>query len=152
MLALADRGGSAGGPLPVTVGDSGGDVGAVDAAAVDGLAGVVAATDLHGVDPQQLLSSRQVWQDVAHALMNINKQLPLYKGIKEGDEVGRYHSWIVSREAFPSELEITATDDNGYIMGLQHKTYDVQGVQFHPESVLTPCGERILKNWIEERR
>lgn len=63
-------------------------------------------------------------------------------------EVGRYHSWVVNKENFPDALEITAEDDNGMIMGLQHKTYDVQGVQFHPESVLTPMGEAILKNWL----
>ncbi|HWH63115.1 MAG TPA: aminodeoxychorismate/anthranilate synthase component II, partial [Ginsengibacter sp.] len=55
-------------------------------------------------------------------------------------EVGRYHSWIVNRDNFPKELEITAEDENGLIMALRHKTYDVQGVQFHPESVLTPNG------------
>lgn len=64
-------------------------------------------------------------------------------------EVGRYHSWIVSDEGFPGELEITARDENNYIMALQHKRYDVQGVQFHPESVLTPDGERILRNWLK---
>jgi anthranilate synthase component 2 len=64
-------------------------------------------------------------------------------------EVGRYHSWVISDENFPEDLEITATDDNGYIMALQHKTYDVQGVQFHPESILTPDGERIMRNWLQ---
>ena len=63
-------------------------------------------------------------------------------------EVGRYHSWVVSRENFPAELEITAEDETGMIMGLQHQTYDVQGVQFHPESVLTPMGEDIMRNWL----
>jgi anthranilate synthase component II len=63
-------------------------------------------------------------------------------------EVGRYHSWVVNKQNFPDVLEITSEDDNGMIMGLQHKTYDVQGVQFHPESVLTPMGEAILKNWL----
>ena len=63
-------------------------------------------------------------------------------------EVGRYHSWIVSNENFPAELEITAEDENGYIMALRHKTYDVQGVQFHPESVLTPLGEKMMRNWL----
>ncbi|MFM2363119.1 MAG: hypothetical protein RLZZ316_2021 [Bacteroidota bacterium] len=63
-------------------------------------------------------------------------------------EVGRYHSWVVSKENLPQTLEITAEDESGMIMGLQHKTYDVQGVQFHPESVLTPMGEAILKNWL----
>jgi anthranilate synthase component 2 len=65
-------------------------------------------------------------------------------------EVGRYHSWIVSKENFPAELEITAEDENGYIMALRHKTFDVQGVQFHPESVLTPMGEQMMKNWLKK--
>ncbi len=64
-------------------------------------------------------------------------------------EVGRYHSWIISDDNFPAELEVTARDDNNYIMALQHKKYDVQGVQFHPESVLTPMGETILRNWLK---
>lgn len=72
----------------------------------------------------------------------------LYEGLPEEFDVGRYHSWIVSEENFPEELEVTAVDENGYIMGLQHKVYDVQGVQFHPESVLTPLGEKVLRNWL----
>jgi anthranilate synthase component 2 len=73
----------------------------------------------------------------------------LFKGLPGRIEVGRYHSWIVSDEQFPEELEVTARDANGYIMALQHKEYDVQGVQFHPESVLTPDGETILRNWLK---
>jgi anthranilate synthase component II len=73
----------------------------------------------------------------------------LFKGLPDEVMVGRYHSWIVAEEGFPEELEITARDDNGYIMALQHKIYDVQGVQFHPESVLTPQGEVILRNWLK---
>src|SRR5665647_324061 len=65
-------------------------------------------------------------------------------------EVGRYHSWIVSKENFPPVLEITAEDKNGYIMALRHKTFDVQGVQFHPESVLTPMGELMMRNWLKQ--
>ena len=72
----------------------------------------------------------------------------LFAGLPQKISVGRYHSWIVSEEDFPGELKITAKDDNGYIMGLQHKKFDVQGVQFHPESILTPDGEKILRNWI----
>lgn len=75
---------------------------------------------------------------------------PLFKGLPEEIEAGRYHSWVVAKEGFPNDLEITAEDDNGYIMALQHKTYDVQGVQFHPESVLTPQGEVILQNWLKQ--
>jgi len=70
------------------------------------------------------------------------------EGLPEKILVGRYHSWVVSDENFPAELEITARDENNYIMGLQHKKYDVQGVQFHPESVLTPDGEHIMRNWL----
>lgn len=73
----------------------------------------------------------------------------LFKGLPAEIEVGRYHSWIVSEEDFPGELQITARDENNYIMALQHKTFDVQGVQFHPESVLTPKGEDIMKNWLK---
>lgn len=73
----------------------------------------------------------------------------LFNGMPDEFEAGRYHSWVVSEENFPDELEITARDDNNYIMALQHKTYDVQGVQFHPESVLTPRGEEIMKNWLK---
>ncbi len=79
---------------------------------------------------------------------NSKVKSPLFSGLPERFDVGRYHSWVVSDQNFPEELEITAVDDNGYIMGLQHKTYDVQGVQFHPESVLTPDGEKILRNWL----
>ncbi|MBV9987827.1 MAG: aminodeoxychorismate/anthranilate synthase component II [Chitinophagaceae bacterium] len=74
----------------------------------------------------------------------------LFEGLPETLEVGRYHSWVVDAEGFPGELEITARDENGYVMGLQHSRYDIQGVQFHPESVLTPDGEAIMKNWLKK--
>jgi anthranilate synthase component 2 len=73
----------------------------------------------------------------------------LFSGLPDRIEVGRYHSWIVSDENFPADLEVTARDENDYIMALQHKKFDVQGVQFHPESVLTPMGEDILRNWLK---
>jgi len=73
----------------------------------------------------------------------------LFEGLPGNITIGRYHSWIVSDKNFPKELEITARDENDYIMGLQHKTYDVQGLQFHPESVLTPDGEKIMRNWLK---
>jgi anthranilate synthase component 2 len=73
----------------------------------------------------------------------------LFEDLPSEFEVGRYHSWIVSEENFPGELTITARDENNYIMALQHKQYDVQGVQFHPESVLTPLGEQIVRNWLK---
>ncbi|MDA3614905.1 anthranilate synthase component II [Polluticaenibacter yanchengensis] len=73
---------------------------------------------------------------------------PLFQGLPQTIEVGRYHSWVVDTDNFPQELEITAYSEEGYIMALQHKKYDIQGVQFHPESVLTPQGEAIIRNWI----
>src|SRR3984885_14585569 len=77
-----------------------------------------------------------------------NSKAPLFRGLENTIEVGRYHSWIIADEGFPEELEVTAREEHGYIMALQHKKYDVQGVQFHPESVLTPDGEKILQNWL----
>lgn len=74
----------------------------------------------------------------------------LFKGLPDEIEVGRYHSWIIGDDNFPDELEVMARDEQGYIMALQHKTFDVQGVQFHPESVLTPDGEKILRNWLKK--
>jgi len=62
--------------------------------------------------------------------------------------VGRYHSWVIDKVGFPEELEVIAEDNNGYIMALQHKQYDIKGVQFHPESVLTPDGEKMVRNWV----
>jgi anthranilate synthase component 2 len=72
----------------------------------------------------------------------------LFAGLPAELEVGRYHSWIVSDENFPSELEVTARDKRGYIMAMRHKELDVQGVQFHPESILTPDGAAIMRNWL----
>jgi len=95
-----------------------------------------------------LVNLETVYHGVALPLKNIDKQNILFKGIQDDVEVGRYHSWIISEENFPAELSITARDENGYIMALQHKKYDVQGVQFHPESILTPCGEQVIRNWL----
>ena len=73
----------------------------------------------------------------------------LFKGLPDQLEVGRYHSWAAEKSTLPACLTITAEDEEGMIMALQHKTYDVRGVQFHPESVLTPDGEKMLRNWLE---
>jgi len=90
----------------------------------------------------------KVYHGVATKINILNEAAHILKGLGKEVEVGRYHSWIVAKENFPSELEITAVDDNGYVMALQHKTFDVQGVQFHPESVLTLDGEKMLRNWL----
>jgi anthranilate synthase component 2 len=76
----------------------------------------------------------------------------LFRGLPSRINVGRYHSWVVSGDGFPGSLEITAVDDNGQVMALRHKQYDVRGVQFHPESILTPEGMRMLENWVGKGR
>ena len=97
-----------------------------------------------------LTNLSKVYHGVATPIKILNTKAVILKGLGDSIEVGRYHSWIISNDNFPAELEVTAVDDNGYIMALQHKTYDVQGVQFHPESVLTPDGETMLRNWLEK--
>jgi anthranilate synthase component 2 len=100
------------------------------------------SSPFHGIaTPIQLVVERS----------NVNLQVnSLFEGMPSEFIVGRYHSWVVSDQNFPTELSITATEANGFIMALEHKNYDVQGVQFHPESVLTPTGETILKNWLKK--
>ena len=73
---------------------------------------------------------------------------PLFKGIAPDFEVGRYHSWVVSKENFPDCLEITAVSDEGQVMALRHRTMEIHGIQFHPESVLTPEGRIIIQNFL----
>lgn len=72
----------------------------------------------------------------------------IFRGLPEEILVGRYHSWVVDREGFPDELAITAISPEGQIMALKHRQYDIHGIQFHPESVLTPEGKTIVKNWL----
>jgi anthranilate synthase component 2 len=74
----------------------------------------------------------------------------LFEGLPNTFNVGRYHSWVVNEKDLPSELIITSKDDDGYIMSLEHTTYDVKGVQYHPESVLTPDGAKIIANWLKK--
>ncbi len=95
-----------------------------------------------------LVNLDTVYHGVAMPVTIFPGQAGILKGLKETEEVGRYHSWIVEKASLPSSLEITAVDENGFIMAMQHKNFDVQGVQFHPESVLTPCGEQIMRNWL----
>ena len=72
----------------------------------------------------------------------------IFQGLPDRITMGRYHSWVVSRENFPACLEITAISDEGRVMALRHREYDIHGIQFHPESVLTPDGATIIRNWL----
>lgn len=98
----------------------------------------------------KLTNLSEVFHGIATDAIKTDVASPLFEGLSERFDVGRYHSWVVDKEGFPEVLEITAVDDEGFIMGLQHKEYDVQGVQFHPESILTPEGEKILRNWLNK--
>lgn len=89
--------------------------------------------------------------DVFHGVAtpcNIVTDDYIFEGMTSPIEVGRYHSWVVDVESIPSCLEATSLSDEGYIMSLRHRDYDIRGIQFHPESVLTPQGRQILSNWI----
>lgn len=88
-----------------------------------------------------------VYHGIATTIKLVVDDEILFKGLDTSFEVGRYHSWVVSNN-LPEQLEATSFDENGQIMSLRHKTYDVKGVQFHPESVLTPNGKKMLENWI----
>jgi anthranilate synthase component 2 len=90
-------------------------------------------------------------QEVFHGIATpVHVAVPdiLLSGLGDTFSAGRYHSWSVSREGLPSSLEIIAADGAGRIMALRHREYDVYGLQFHPESILTPSGEMIMNNWI----
>lgn len=80
--------------------------------------------------------------------VDILKEDSLFNNIPKKINVGRYHSWEVNKEDLPEELELLSTDSKGVVMALRHKTYDVKGVQFHPESVLTENGLEMIKNWV----
>lgn len=73
----------------------------------------------------------------------------LFEGLPDTFEIGRYHSWVVDNSNLPECLEVTGVSDEGFIMSLRHKDYDIRGIQYHPESVLTSSGRQILSNWLK---
>lgn len=83
-----------------------------------------------------------------HTPVQVTAEEKMFEGLGDHFEVGRYHSWVVSRKGLPDCLTVTAEDAHGQIMALAHKTYDVRGVQFHPESILTPQGKKMIANWL----
>jgi len=96
----------------------------------------------------QLINIRKVFHGVSTRIHVLDKEDYLFRNIPGEFEGGRYHSWIVSDEKLPASLKITARAEDGEIMGMSHTEYDVKGVQFHPESILTKCGTDLLTNWI----
>ncbi|WP_236978511.1 anthranilate synthase component II [Membranihabitans maritimus] len=101
--------------------------------------------ELYGSEIENL---DQVYHGVDCGL-NIVEECGLFKGVESGNKVGRYHSWIIKKGTTPEELIVTAEDNNGEIMAVRHKTDPVYGVQFHPESILTPQGKMVLINFLE---
>ncbi|GGD31255.1 anthranilate synthase component II [Flavobacterium orientale] len=95
-----------------------------------------------------LINLEKVYHGVA-SKVKITKEDSLFNNLPTEFEVGRYHSWVINPDDFPEDLEITSVDENGEIMSIRHKTLDVKGVQYHPESILTPNGKKILENWLE---
>ncbi len=96
-----------------------------------------------------LINMNKVYHGVASPITQTQEYEPLFDNVPRIFDAGRYHSWMVNREGLPNELIITAVDENNQIMGLRHATYDVKGVQFHPESILTEYGGMMIKNWID---
>ena len=92
-------------------------------------------------------------ENLAHVFHSVQTPISLgddylFESLPRTIEAGRYHSWVVSRDSLPDELQITALSDEGQIMALRHRTADIRGLQFHPESILTPQGDIIIRNWI----
>lgn len=96
----------------------------------------------------KLQNLETVFHGVATDFKIIEPENDLFKGLENNESVGRYHSWVVSKDGFPDCLTVTGVDHWGNIMGLRHQKYDVQGLQFHPESILTSNGEKMLSNWL----
>lgn len=109
--------------------------------------GLQAITEAFG---GKLINLPDVYHGVATQVEVTNPNALLFKGLPKSFPGGRYHSWAAAKDNFPEALEITATDKHGMIMALQHKTYPVHAVQFHPESILTPDGASILKNFLTD--
>ena len=108
--------------------------------------GLQAITEVFGGSLENLDS---VFHGVATTMKITKQDAVIYKDMPAEFEAARYHSWIAATNDFPEELEITAVDEFGAIMSLQHKKYNISAVQFHPESILTPLGEQIVRNYIE---
>lgn len=96
----------------------------------------------------KLVNLDTVYHGISSQIKICVEDEPLFAGLEKNIEVGRYHSWVVDRK-LPNCLEATSFDENGQVMSLRHRDFDVRGVQFHPESVLTPQGKKIMANWVQ---
>lgn len=97
-----------------------------------------------------LLNTDKVYHGVATNINLLATEHYLFDGLPEKFQGGRYHSWVVKKDTVPSCLQTDALDDEGYIMAMSHRSLDICGVQFHPESILTPDGKKIVFNWLKK--
>jgi anthranilate synthase component 2 len=111
--------------------------------------GLQAITEVFGGSIENL---DEVFHGVATTMSITKKDAVIFKDVPKKFEAARYHSWIASKKDFPSELEVTSEDEFGAIMSIQHKEHNISAVQFHPESILTPIGEQLVRNFIEANK
>jgi len=98
-----------------------------------------------------LINLEKVYHGVKTGINVKDREDRIFRDIPDNFSAGRYHSWVVNEQGLPTCLKITASDDEGMVMALSHTKYDVKGVQFHPESVLTKYGKQILSNWLNDK-
>ena len=97
----------------------------------------------------EIFNLENVYHGIATNMIVSDSSDRLFKEIPENFMAGRYHSWVIKEESLPSDIKITARDEKGMIMAVSHKEYDLKGVQFHPESVLTKHGKQMIANWLD---
>ncbi|HKK80474.1 MAG TPA: aminodeoxychorismate/anthranilate synthase component II [Phaeodactylibacter sp.] len=100
--------------------------------------------EAYGAD---LLNLEDVYHGIETAISRTAVEEPLFEGLPDHFQAGRYHSWVVQKDSLPEELLVTAVDDRGEIMAMRHRDYNLRGVQFHPESIMTPEGKQMLQNF-----
>ncbi len=111
--------------------------------------GLQAITEVFG---GKIENMGEVFHGVATEMEIVKKDAVIFKGIPEKFEAARYHSWIASNDNFPSEISITAKDEDGAIQAIEHNLFNISAVQFHPESILTEVGEQIVRNFIDNAK
>ncbi len=100
----------------------------------------------------ELANLEKVYHGVQTLIIKTEDEEPIFKDVPTAFEAGRYHSWVVKKENLPDCLEVTAIDKKGIVMAMSHKEYNVRGVQFHPESIMTPDGKTMLRNFINHSK
>ncbi len=95
----------------------------------------------------KLHNLEDVYHGIETPIQRTEVEEPLFEGLSAKFQAGRYHSWVVQKDSLPEELIVTAVDERGEIMAMRHRSYNLRGVQFHPESIMTPQGKQMLQNF-----